>query len=191
MDPGGSKEKGKHMRRKLAILLAVLAMTTAAFALPASAGGHLYGEVDIDLVLYECPNPNAPGDGFLTWVGTYDVGKKKFGIAYFPTSDLVEIGDTGWAYFEEAWTLFKLPRFMWHEDALKWAACTPWRIVLEGIDAGVGTPDGLAFGAGEITYGKKYLEKYEGGNAFWYGGYTNAEGTAFESELWIFPGGMD
>lgn len=180
------------MTRKLAVLLAVFALTTAAFAMPAaSAGGHLQGDVDITLYLYECPNDNAPGDGLVTWAGTLDLGKRTLGIAYFPTSDLVEVGDTGWVYFEEVWTLFKLPRYTWHPDALLFAACSPWRIVMEGVDAGVGTPDGLAFGAGEVTYGKRYFEKYEGGNAFWHGSYTNLEGTEFASELWVFPGGMD
>jgi hypothetical protein len=180
-----------RMKRKLAILVAVFAMTTATFALPASAGSHIHGEVDITLVEYECPNPNAPGDGFMTWVGTYKVGDRTFGIAYFPAGPLEIIGETGFVYFEESWTLFKLPRFMWHEDALLWAACTPWRILVEGIDAGVGTPDGLAFGAGEVTYGKKHFEKFVGGNAFWYGGYTNDTFTEFESDLWIFRGDMD
>ena len=178
------------MRRKLAVLLAVFALATAAFAMPAaSAGGHLHGEMDISLALYECPNPNAPGDGFLTWVGTLDLGKKKLGIAYFPTADLVEIGDTGWAYFEEVVTLFRLPRYEWHPDALLWAACNPWRVVIEGVDAGVGTPDGLGFATGEVTSGKKHFDKYVGGNIFWHGASTSPE--TFAGEVWIFPGGIE
>jgi hypothetical protein len=180
------------MKRKLAVLLAVFALTTAAFAMPtASAGGHLYGDQELTLVQYQCPNDSAPGDGFMTWLGTYKVGNRTFGMAAFPVGPLEVIGETGFVYFEEIWTLFKLPRYMWHEDAMLWAGCAPWRILMEGVDSGVGTPDGLAFGAGEVNYGKRHLEKYEGGNTFWYGAYTNDELTEFASEFWIFPGGMD
>jgi hypothetical protein len=180
------------MKRKLAVLLAVFALATAAFAMPAaSAGGHLQGEMDITLVQYQCPNDSAPGDGFITWLGTYEVGKKTFGIAFFPQGELEVIGETGFVYFDDMWTLFRMPRFMWHEDALVWAACAPWRIVMEADEAGIGTPDGYAYGAGHVTYGKKHLDMYVGGNAFWYGTYTNAEGTEFAADLWVFPGGMD
>lgn len=180
------------MRRKLTILLAVFAMTTAAFAMPAaSAGGHLEGEMEITLILEDCPNPNAPGSGTVSWLGTLELGKRTLGIAFFTPGPPEVIGDTGFVYFEDTWTLFKLPRFTWHEDALFWAACTPWRILMEAEEAGIGTPDGAAYGAGEVVYGKKYFEKYVGGNAFWYGTYTNVEGTEFAADLWVFPGGMD
>ena len=43
------------MKRKLAVLLAVFALATAALAMPvASAGGHLQGEMDITLETTFC-----------------------------------------------------------------------------------------------------------------------------------------
>ena len=181
------------MRKRLAVLLAVFALATAAFAMPtASAGGHLHGEMDITLYQYECPNPNAPG-GVISWAGTLDLGKKTVGIAFFDTASEL-VGDTGFYYFEETYTLFRLPRYEWHPDALLWAACTPWLVLLEVDDAGIGTPDAIWYGAGEVLYGKKHFEKYVGGLAFWNGTFAESPDPAivkFAGDVWIFPGGMD
>ncbi|MDJ0960830.1 MAG: hypothetical protein QNJ88_09230 [Acidimicrobiia bacterium] len=171
------------MRRKLAVVLAVFALAIATFALPASAGGGQAGEFELDLALYECPNHNAPEE-LLVWVGTAKFGKKTVGMAYFEKG-FEYVGDTGFIYFEELWTFFKLPRFMWHEDVMKWAACDPHRVLMEGLDAGAATPNGMAFAAGPITYGKHHLDKYVGGEIFWYGSYLNEEGTEFAGDLWL------
>ena len=180
------------MKRKLAVLLAVFALATAAFAMPAaSAGGHLQGELEITLILEECPNPNAPGSGVVSWLGTVDLGKHKVGMAFWTTDPPMEVGDTGFVYWEDTWTLFRLPRYEWHPDAMFWAACTPWRVLMDADEAGIVAPSGVGYAAGEITYGKKHFEKYVGGDFFWYGVYTNAEGTEFAGDVWIFPGGMD
>ena len=183
------------MRKRLAILLAVFALATAAFAMPtASAGGHLHGEVDIALYMYECPNPNAPGDGLITWAGTIDLGKKTLGIAFFETLATAPVGETGFFYFEENITLFRLPRHEWHPDAFLWAACTPWMTLMEIEEAGIGAPSGIWYGAGHVIYGKHYFEKFVGGNSFWQGTFaedTTPELPKFVAELWVFPGNMD
>lgn len=172
--------------RKFAVLLAVFALATAAFAVPAaSAGNALHGEVEIELILEKCPNPNAPGSGTVSWLGTVDFGKKKVGIAFWTTNPPVPVGDTGFVYWEDTWTLFRMPKKMWHEKAMFWAACMPWRVLMDADEAGIVAPDGTGYAAGDITYGKKHFKKFEGGKFFWYGVYTNDAGTEFAAELWV------
>jgi len=174
------------MKRKLLVVLAVVAMLTAAVAAPATARGAIHGDIDLTLYLTPCDDTD-PDSPLLTWAGTYDLGKMTLGIAYFPTADLEVIGDTGWVYFEERLTLFKLPKGDLSDEKMIAAACNPRRVVVEGMDAGVGTPWGTAFGAGHVTDARWRLDRYVGGETFWWGAYTNDELTQFAGQLWIFP----
>jgi hypothetical protein len=172
------------MKRKMLVVLAVVAVLTATAATPATAGGALHGDIDLTLYLTPCDDTD-PESPLLSWAGTFDIGRKTFGAAYFPASDLVELGE-GWVYFEEVWTIFWLPRGELTDKKLVAAACNPRRVVLEGVDAGFGTPWGTAFGAGEVTYGRGHFNKLVGGETFWMGEYTSELGDTFSSTLWIF-----
>lgn len=176
------------MKRKMLVVLAVVAVLTAAAATPATAGGALHG--DIDLTLYVTPCDEAdPESPFLTWAGTIDFGRKTFGKAYFPTAENVDFGN-GWSYFEEIWTIFWLPKGELTDDKLIAAACNPRRVVLEGVDAGFGTPFGTGFAAGEVTYGRGHFNKFVGGEIFWMGEFTSEftgePGNTFSSTFWMF-----
>ena len=145
----------------------------------------------MELTLYVTPcDVDDMESPFLTWAGTVDFGRKTFGVAYFPTADLVEIGDEGWAYFEEAWTIFWLPRGELTDAKLIAAACNPRRVVVRGNDAGVGTPWGTAMAAGHVEYGRGHFHKYVGGESFFAGAYTSEFGDEFAGTIWMLPGNM-
>ena len=114
------------MKRKLLGVLAAMTML-ATVAAPASAAGPtggLAGDMDLRLYLYTCPNEDAPGR-LLSWAGTVDFGRRTVGIAFFPTAELQMVGDTGWVYFEENWTLFRLPNRELTPKAIRNASCNP------------------------------------------------------------------
>ncbi len=171
------------MRKKVLVVLAMVFALTAAVATPASADWALRGDEEIKLYLVECPNEDAPGP-LVTWIGAVDFGKKTLGKAYFPTADLLEFAE-GFVYFEEVWTLFWLPRGKLTEEKLIKAACNPRRVVLEGWDEGIGTPWGTAFAVGEVTWGRKHMRKFVGGDTMWTGAYANEAGDEFASTFYI------
>ena len=175
------------MKRRLLVVMAVVAVVASLAAVPATAKGQLRGlngDVDITLVLHTCPNEDAPGER-ITWVGTVDFGMRTVGIAYFPNVPNEVIGDKGWVFFDELWTLFRLPKRTLTDSVLSSAACNPKRVILEGIDRGFGTPWGVFFAAGPLIAGAGQFEKFVGGMAFWVGEVTSegplGPGSTFES----------
>ena len=185
----GLDEKGMGMIKKLLVVLAVLAMLTTAVATPAYAGGKTKADVDLTLALYECPNADAPGP-MITWAGIAKFKRNTLGIAFFPTAELEPVGDTGYLYFEENFTLFYLPKKKLTEKTLLAAACNPKRVILNAIDRGFGTPDDYWFGAGVITDARAHLRKWAGGTQFWGGTFTNDEQTTFGLELVLLRPGV-
>lgn len=125
------------MKRRLLVVLAVVAVLSALMAAPANAtaphrghrpfGGEqmmlLNEDADGNLGLYGCEE--------ISWFGTIVLHGKTYGMALYPI-DFYE-GEDGLAYYEEGWKIFT-KRFKLRDGELK--RCHPGRVLAAGTDKG-------------------------------------------------------
>jgi hypothetical protein len=179
------------MRRKLLVLLALVAVLAVMVAAPVSAKEKpISGKMEISLNLFKCP-----GEGpFLSWTGTVVIDGKTYGWADEPllVEDPPVLPNEKFVYFEEHWTIFTLedgedP----NEDPS--LACDVNDVVLEGFNTGWGPPgftgkaDGYVRDAADP--GPFALVK-DGSRMFWRGKVLGGEpvpGSQFKATLHIFP----
>lgn len=135
------------MKKRLLLVLALIAALSLVAAAPVSAGGEkpINGKMDLTLEDEFCGTPlKSP---LVTWLGTVVIDGTTYGWADFPT----ELPDfetkLGFMLFKEYWTIFDLNG----KDPTVALACDPTLVVLDGYNDGRGTPGGAARADGTVA----------------------------------------
>jgi len=176
------------MKKRLLLVLALVAALSLVAAAPVSADGEkpINGKIDLTLELEPCLNVNPTGP-FVTWVGTVVIDGTTYGWADFPTAD--PVFEKKFMYFEEYWTIFTLADGQAPTVAM---ACNPDLVVLDGFNDGRGTPGGAARADGTVFSAAPlgpFADVDPGSRMIWRGKVTNFSGDAdeFKATLHIFP----
>ena len=175
-----------EMKKRLMLVLALVAALSLVAAAPVSAGGEkpINGKIDLNLELEFC---GLPGESpFVTWVGTVVIDGTTYGWADFPTGD--PRFEKKFMYFDEYWTIFDLDG----EEPTVALACDPALVVLDGINTGRGTPGGAARADGTVGSAAPdgpFADVAVGSRMIWRGKVTNfnADADEFKATLHIFP----
>lgn len=174
------------MKKRLLLVLALVAALSLVAAAPVSADGDkpINGKMDLTLELQPC-DFNDPFGPFVTWVGTVVIDGTTYGWADFPTDE--PVFDKKFMYFDEYWRIFTLADGQAPSVDL---ACTDSLMVLDGFNDGRGTPGGAARADGtvESAYGP-FADVDPGSRMIWRGKVTNFDGDAdeFKATLHILP----
>lgn len=179
------------MKKRLLLVLALVAALSLVAAAPVSAGGEkpINGKIDLTLYAVPCPADPAPTFPFVTWVGTVVIDGTTYGWADFPTLPGPPVFEGKFMIFEEYWTIFTLEP---GEDPTVELACDPTLVVLDGFNDGRGTPGGAARVDGTVDSAAPlgpFADVAEGSRMIWRGKVTNFKGDAneFKATLHIFP----
>jgi hypothetical protein len=176
------------MRRKLLVLLAVVAVLAAMVAAPVSAKEKpISGKMELDFQ----PQPafcfDREGEIIpVTWTGTVVIDGTTYGWADFPTGPFVIEGNFG--YFEEYWTIFTLGP---DDDPNDLGVACDWeRVLIDGSNEGWGPAmgnTGKADGTVDNVYADDvpFADVAIGSRMMWRGKVT-APGE-FKATFHIFP----
>ncbi len=173
------------MKKRLLLVLTLVAALSLVAAAPVSADGEkpINGKIDLTLFLEPC---TASGP-LVTWIGTVVIDGTTYGWADFPTAE--PVFEKKFMYFEEYWTIFTLQP---GEAPTVASACNPALIVLDGYNDGRGTPGGAARADGTVSsaaHHGPFADVAAGSRMIWRGKVTNFKEGAdeFKATLHIFP----
>ena len=171
------------MKRRILVLLTLVAVLAVMVAAPVSADGENPINGKMELTLFGVPCSEEPDSPFLTWAGTVVIDGTTYGWADFPTGPLVEEGK--FVYFEEYWTIFTLGE---SEVVTPAVACDGDRVILDGLNDGWGPPGFTGKADGWVTWAEPegpFADVAPGSKMFWRGKVTGP--VSFKATLHIFP----
>ncbi len=142
------------MKRRLSILVALVAVLSMVMAVPATAKQPLRGDMELYFNL-GFGNQDTPCSD-ITWAGSVQLDGVAYGIAFFP----IVSEDRGNSYhFEETWEVYAEP-FDFTGGAVL-TDCTPGAVVLRGPDKGVEVDNDYHI-IGRVDYAAGALAAWEG-----------------------------
>lgn len=176
------------MKKRLVIVLALIAALSLVAAAPVSAGGEkpINGKIELNFVLEPCDDVPDGTVGIVSWVGTVVIDGTTYGWADFPTYPPVVDGN--FVYVGEYWTIFTLNGDLPTAEL----ACDPDLVVLAGFNEFRGTPGGAGRADGTVTDADAdgpFADVAPESRMMWRGRVTNPKegGDEYKATLHIFP----
>jgi hypothetical protein len=177
------------MKKRLLLVLALVAALSLVAAAPVSADGEkpINGKIDLTFVGGSCADPVGPDLDltFVSWIGTVVIDGTTYGWADFPLTGNAPPAPVGnLVYVEEYWTIFTV-----EDDEIPNVdlACNADLVVLDGFNeawatrGGAARADGTVFSAADPG---DFADVAEGSRMIWRGKITDF---TFKATFHIFP----